>query len=251
MGYEFWISRAEVPVDDGLNLDDLLALLRGQPGWAGAPIKRVSPQCAVLIAPVLGEIECTTERLLTGLGNKCMREFLLALRPLLLALAPLGFQGFDPQLGRRPVEAGSDPAEFLRQYRRLIPGRKVEFDYWCTTGIPPEWIAREQARQAFEDACRDAFKPVPGFPDFMQKMVMDPADLEALLDALITTNQKRIASSGLGGAIASLTSGARHHLVRANGERLPILESWYYGSSLQQEMMVLDVLHRRGLRELR
>lgn len=247
MSYEFWI---EAPQDSAgrpaLTLGALVAELRQRlPGWAAAPVVSAQPLCTVLELPLLGAVQITAAQVLFGLGNQDFRTFLLAIRPVLLALAPLGFQGKDPQLGGRPVEIGEDAAAFLRQYRRLVAGSKAEFDYWCTTGIPPAWIEKAQAKERYAQACRNAFAPLSDLPTFDTLMAMAPAEVEAWLERLIAINDRGFADPAIGTDLARRGAITRYPLVRANGERLPMMEPWYQGSSVQQELLLLDVLLRR------
>lgn len=163
----------------------------------------------------------------------------------LAACEPLGFEGFDPQVGGR-IRHHADGPTFLRQFRSQILCPDDEFEQWIHGIEPPSWRQRRLARGDFERGYRaENFPALATLPQPQEIAALGDAALAGLLERVVAHNDAILDRFGLRTSLALFKDIGGTPRQRGDGSWMPF-DLWLYGSSLGQEMGLHQELLRRG-----
>jgi len=171
---------------------------------------------------------------------------LMGMQRALAELEPLGFEGYDPQIGAR-IHHFAERADFLRQFRSQFMCPDDEFEEWLQGREPAAWKRwRELQESAGSRYAAASFPPLPDFPDWQAVRAMDPDSLQGLLKRLIALNDQRIRELELGEFLQQSLLRDPLRERRGNGEWLPF-RIWSTSlNSLDQEREIMGALITRG-----
>lgn len=195
---------------------------------------------------VLGSLIADPNRITLRLGTACGYSALLnAFHDALAAFEPLGFEGFDPQVGGR-IRHHADGPTFLRQFRSQVLCPDDEFEQWIHGIEPASWRQRRLARQDFERGYRaENFPALAWLPQSKEIAALDDAALAALLSRVVAHNDAILDRFGLRASLSLFKDAGGTPRQRGDGSWMPF-DLWLYGSSLGQEMGLYQELSRRG-----
>lgn len=171
---------------------------------------------------------------------------LMAMQRALAELEPLGFEGYDPQVGA-VIRHFPARADFLRQFRSQILCTDDEFEEWIEGREPDSWRRwRELEEGPGSRFVPASFPPLPDFPDWQVIRDMPPEALDALLRRLIALNDARIRQLDLVDYLQQALLRDRLRERRGNGDWLPFRIWPTNHTSLGQEREILGALIARG-----
>lgn len=220
-----------------------------------AALQRIDPQLELhrddaLVeghGPVLGGLSADPNRVsLRYTSAAGYHAMLIAMQQALAELEPLGFEGYDPQIGA-VIRHHPGRADFLRQFRSQFLCPDDEFEEWLEGREPAAWRRwRELQDGAGRRYAPAGFPPLPDFPDWQAIRDMASNALDSLLRHLVALNDRRIDELDLREYLQQALLRDRLRERRGNGSWLPFRVWSTNHTSLDQEQQLMGALIARG-----
>jgi len=200
----------------------------------------------------LGDVYVSYDRIDLALSMGAdVRTVYSAIHGLLKRFHAEGYEAVDPQISGVIVYRESF-ADFMRQYREHFLCPDVEFEQWCRGEDPPAWAQRRARRERGDSRAASAFPRHEWELSWAQQKALSDEALWAHLQDITRRNDQTITSSGLADYLQLLSAEAQSDQAsrRLDGSYYPesLATSWYQGSRLHYEQLVLGELKQRGYR---